>query len=180
MTSIVTQCLADNDIALYQTLESFRFEDENEDEDEDEALGFRHKEIFKLFRLQLGRDNVVAINFVVPAKLKTKKFKDFVVAKTESFVLVLDFVLVFESKAIYWPACGPVLGRQSTTLLCTLLCRGYVCPTCNRSMIDMTRAWRMLHCDVSRTPMPEEYNLFYVKIDYVTVVLFVFSSFFFL
>ena len=63
-------------------LESFRFEDKNEDEDE--APGFRHKEIFKLFRLQLGRDNVVAINFVVPAKLKTKKFKDFVVVKTSS------------------------------------------------------------------------------------------------
>ena len=76
-------------------IESFRFEDENEDEDEDEAPGFRHKEIFKLFRLQLGRDNVVAINFVFPAKLKTKKFEDFVVVKTESFVLVL------ESKALY-------------------------------------------------------------------------------
>ena len=81
-------------------IESFRFEDENEDEDEDEAPGFGHKEIFKLFRLQLGRDNVVAINFVVPAKLKTKKFEDFVVVKTESFVLVLDFVLVLESKAL--------------------------------------------------------------------------------
>ena len=100
MTSIATQFLADNDVALYQTLESFRFEDENEDEDEDEALGFRHKEICKLFRLQLGRDNVVAINFVVPAKLKAKRFEDFVVTKTESFVLVL------ESKALYWPACG--------------------------------------------------------------------------
>ena len=83
------------------TLESFRFEDEDENEDEDEALCFRHNEIFKLFRLQLGRDNVVAINFVVPAKLKTKKFEDFVVVKTESFVLVLDFVLVLESKALY-------------------------------------------------------------------------------
>ena len=122
MTSIATQFLADNDVALYQTLESFRFEDENEDEDEEEALGFRHKEICKLFRLQLGRDNVVAINFVVPAK--AKRFEDFVVAKTESFVLVL------ESKALYWPACGSVLGRQSTTLLCTLLCWGYVCSTC--------------------------------------------------
>ena len=81
-------------------IESFRFEDENEDEDEDEAPGFRHKEICKLFRLQLGRDNVVAINFAVPAKLKTKKFEDFVVVKTESFVLVLDFVLVLESKAL--------------------------------------------------------------------------------
>ena len=88
-------------VAILTTIESFRFEDENEDEDEDEALCFRHKEIFKLFRLQLGRDNVVAINFVVPAKLKTKKFEDFVVVKTEYFVLVLDFVLVLESKALY-------------------------------------------------------------------------------
>ena len=89
--------------AMSTTLESFRFEDENEDEDEDEALGFRHKEIFKLFRLQLGRDNVVAINFVVPAKLKTKKFADFLVEKTKCFVLVLvlAFVLVLESKALY-------------------------------------------------------------------------------
>ena len=81
-------------------LESFRFEDENEDEDEDEALGFRHKEIFKLFRLQLGRDDEVDCNNIVPAKLKTKKFEDFLVAKTESFVLVLVFVLVLESKAL--------------------------------------------------------------------------------
>ena len=86
----------------YLIVESFRFEDEDEDEDEDEALCFRHNEIFKLFHLQLGRDNVVAINFVVPAKLKTKKFEDFVVVKTESFVLVLDFVLVLESKALQY------------------------------------------------------------------------------
>ena len=78
----------------FGAIESFRFEDEDEDdsEDEDEALCFRHNEIFKLFRLQLGRDNVVAI--------KTKKFEDFVVVKTESLVLVLDFVLVLESKAL--------------------------------------------------------------------------------
>ena len=42
-------------------LESFRSEDEDEDEDEDEALCFRHNEIFKLFRLQLGRDAEVDI-----------------------------------------------------------------------------------------------------------------------
>ena len=34
-------------------LGSFRFEDE----DEGEALCFRHNEIFKLFRLQLGHDD---------------------------------------------------------------------------------------------------------------------------
>ena len=54
-------------IVLYKSIESFRFEDENEDEDEDEALGFRHKEIFKLFRLQLGRDDEVDCNNIVPA-----------------------------------------------------------------------------------------------------------------
>ena len=43
---------------MIMILESFRFEDE----DEDEALGFRHKEIFKLFRLQLGRDDEVDCN----------------------------------------------------------------------------------------------------------------------
>ena len=89
-------------ISQPRTLESFRFEDENEDEDEDEALGFRHKEIFKLFRLQLGRDDEVDCNNIVPAKLKTKRFEDFLAAKTERFVLVLVFVLVLESKALYY------------------------------------------------------------------------------
>ena len=32
-------------------------EEEDEDEDEDEALCFRHNVIFKLFRLQRGRDD---------------------------------------------------------------------------------------------------------------------------
>ena len=50
---------------------------------------------------QWWRDNVVAINFVVPAELKTKKFEDFVVAKTECCVLVLVFVFVPEYKALY-------------------------------------------------------------------------------
>ena len=102
-------------------LESFRFEDENEDEDEDEALGFRHKEIFKLFGLYLGRDNVVAINFVLPAKLKTKKFEDFVVAKTESFVLVLDFVLVLESKAPYYQG-TLIIGKKNKFEVCDPVC----------------------------------------------------------
>ena len=42
--------------------ESFRFEDEDQDEDKDEALCFRHNEIFKIFRLQLGRDDEVDCN----------------------------------------------------------------------------------------------------------------------
>ena len=51
------------------TLETFRFEDENGDEDEDEALCFRHNEIFKLFRLQLGRDDEVDCNNIVTPSL---------------------------------------------------------------------------------------------------------------
>ena len=50
-------------------LGSFRFEDEDEDEDEDEALCFRHNEIFKLFRLQLGRDDEVDCNNIVTPSL---------------------------------------------------------------------------------------------------------------
>ena len=53
-----------------KSIESYRFEDEDEDEDEeeDEALCFRHNEIFKLFRLQLGRDDEVDChNFVTPS-----------------------------------------------------------------------------------------------------------------
>ena len=92
--------MVDCKVMTTKIIESFRFEDENKDEDEDEALGFRHKEIFKLFRLQLGRDDEVDCNNIVPAKLKTKKFEDFLVAKTECFVLVLVFVLVLESKAL--------------------------------------------------------------------------------
>ena len=48
---------------------SFRFEDEDEDEDEDEALCFRHNEIFKLFRLQLGLDDEVDCNNIVTPSL---------------------------------------------------------------------------------------------------------------
>ena len=52
-------------------IESFRFEDEDEDEDkaEDEALCFRHNEIFKLFRLQLSRDDEVDCNNIVTPSL---------------------------------------------------------------------------------------------------------------
>ena len=47
-------------------------------------------------------------------------------------------------------------------------------------MVDMTRAWRMLDNEISMTPMPEKYNNFYVKVDFVTVFsLFCFSFFFF-
>ena len=48
-----------------ETIESLRFEHENEDE----ALCFRHDEIFKLFRLQLGRDDEVDCNNIVTPSL---------------------------------------------------------------------------------------------------------------
>ena len=50
-------------------LESYRFEDEDEDEDEDEALSSCHNEIFKFFRLQLGRDDEVDCNNIFTPSL---------------------------------------------------------------------------------------------------------------
>ena len=50
-------------------IESVRFEDEDEDEDEDEAFCFRHNEIFKIFRLQLGRDDEVDRNNIVTSSM---------------------------------------------------------------------------------------------------------------
>ena len=71
------------------------------------------------------------------------------------------------------------LGQLSFALLCTLPCRGYACPICNRSMVHMTRAWRLLDNEISRTLMPEECNNFNVKVDYVTILLFVLFFLFF-
>ena len=48
---------------------SFRFEDEDEDEDENEPFCFRHNEIFKIFRLQPGRDDEVDCNNIVTPSL---------------------------------------------------------------------------------------------------------------
>ena len=48
---------------------NFRFEDEDEGEDEDEALCFHHNVIFKLFRLQLNRDDEVDCNNIVTLSL---------------------------------------------------------------------------------------------------------------
>ena len=67
----------------------------------------------------------------------------------------------------------------TATNLHTLLCRGYACPICNRSMVGITRAWRMLYNALALTQMPEECNNFYVKVDFVTVCcLFCFSYLF--
>ena len=57
--------IAEELVFSLQILESFRFEDEDEDEDVDEAFCFRHNEIFKLFRLQLGRDDKVDCNNII-------------------------------------------------------------------------------------------------------------------
>ena len=54
-----------NIAVVIHTLESFRLWNE----DEDEALCFRHNEIFKLFRLQLGRDDEVDCNNIVTPSL---------------------------------------------------------------------------------------------------------------
>ena len=54
---------------LSRTIESFRFENEDEDKDEDEALCFRHNEISKIFRLQLGRDDEVDCNNIITPSL---------------------------------------------------------------------------------------------------------------
>ena len=51
------------------SLESFRFEDEDEDKDEDEIVCFRHNEIFKPFRLQLGRDDEIDCNNIITPSL---------------------------------------------------------------------------------------------------------------
>ena len=42
--------------------------------------------------------------------------------------------------------------------------RGYACPICNKSLINMTRMWRTLDLELSHTAMPEEYREFYVLV----------------
>ena len=78
---------------MYLTIGSFRYEDE--DEDEDEALCLRHNEIFKLFRLQLGRDDEADCNNIV-----SHRCHGFEHAHNEQKLdLVLVLVVVFKSKA---------------------------------------------------------------------------------
>jgi hypothetical protein len=40
----------------------------------------------------------------------------------------------------------------------TISCRGYRCPLCMHSALDMTRYWRQLDTEVAQTPMPSEYQ----------------------
>ena len=90
-------------VFVTNTIESFRFDDEDEDEDEDEAFCFRQNEIFKIFRLQLGREDEVD-----STTLSRHHCHGFEHAYNEQklplvfvLVLVLVFVLVFvlQSKA---------------------------------------------------------------------------------
>lgn len=60
------------------------------------------------------------------------------------------------------PSCGHLLHNTCFSKL--LESGGYACPICNRSMVDMSRAWRMLDNEIARTPMPAEYNNFNVMI----------------
>ena len=84
---------------LATKIESFRFDDEDEDEDEDEAFCFRQNEIFKIFRLQLGREDEV--DSTTLSRHHCHGFED---AYNEQklplvFVLVLVLVFVLQSKA---------------------------------------------------------------------------------
>ncbi|XP_025934106.1 RING finger and CHY zinc finger domain-containing protein 1 isoform X4 [Apteryx rowi] len=45
-----------------------------------------------------------------------------------------------------------------------LLHRGYRCPLCMHSALDMTRYWRQLDDEVAQTPMPTEYQNMMVEI----------------
>lgn len=60
------------------------------------------------------------------------------------------------------PECGHLLHR---TCFEQLLCSGYyACPTCQQSMLDMKQLWNYLDNEVLSTPMPKEYENFYVDI----------------
>ena len=82
-------------VFVTNTIESFRFDDE----DEDEAFCFRQNEIFKIFRLQLGREDEVD-----STTLSRHHCHGFEHAYNEQklplvFVLVLVLVFVLQSKA---------------------------------------------------------------------------------
>lgn len=58
--------------------------------------------------------------------------------------------------------CGHLLHR---TCFEELLSSGhYACPTCQTSMMDMKQLWEYLDTEVSSTPMPKEYDDFFVDI----------------
>lgn len=60
------------------------------------------------------------------------------------------------------PDCGHLLHR---TCFEELLSSGhYACPTCQTSMMDMKKLWEYLDSEVVATPMPKEYENFFVDI----------------
>lgn len=60
------------------------------------------------------------------------------------------------------PTCGHLLHR---TCFEQLLVSGYyACPTCQQSMLDMKQLWNYLDNEVLVTPMPKEYENFFVDI----------------
>lgn len=60
------------------------------------------------------------------------------------------------------PACGHLLHR---TCFEQLLVSGYyACPTCQQSMLDMKQLWNYLDTEIGQTPMPKEYENFFVDI----------------
>lgn len=40
----------------------------------------------------------------------------------------------------------------------------YACPTCQTSMMDMNQLWEFLDAEVAATPMPKEYENYFVDI----------------
>ncbi|NXA61552.1 ZN363 protein, partial [Mohoua ochrocephala] len=56
--------------------------------------------------------------------------------------------------------CGHLLHRPFSPLSG----RGYRCPLCMHSALDMTRYWRQLDNEVAQTPMPTEYQNMMVEI----------------
>lgn len=60
------------------------------------------------------------------------------------------------------PDCGHLLHR---TCFENLLATGYyACPICQTSMMDMVQLWVFLDAEVAATPMPKEYEKYYVDI----------------
>lgn len=60
------------------------------------------------------------------------------------------------------PSCGHLLHR---TCFEQLLVSGYyACPTCQQSMLDMKQLWNYLDNEIAVTPMPKEYENFFVDI----------------
>lgn len=60
------------------------------------------------------------------------------------------------------PSCGHLLHRTCFEQL--LLSGYYACPTCQQSMLDMKQLWDYLDNEVIVTPMPKEYDDFFVDI----------------